>query len=53
MTEDEIMQDSKVIAQIVEDMNLFDYSSHIVYVNGSCKGEYAIGKRMLYETTAG
>jgi hypothetical protein len=34
MTEDEIIQDSKVIAQIVDDMYLFDGGFHIVYVNG-------------------
>ncbi len=44
MTEEEIRQDTKTVEQIVDDMDLFDDGSHIVYVNGEYKGNDEIGK---------
>lgn len=43
MTE-EILQDNKTVEQIVDDK--FDDGSHIVYVNGSYKGDDAVGRLM-------
>lgn len=44
MNEEEMKQDTKTVEQIIDDMDLFDDGSHIIYVNGKYKGDDEVGK---------